>query len=347
MIQYDQTLLDGARFGTSKNESIKTVFGMLKAYNSGDVAESDKPGVLERMLATLGAWVTSHQPKETALNELRWNAMEHLAQAIADEAAVVGVRMLSGPADWKRIGQKVNPQNPRATAVVRNYWLEYVDPMHRPGFALAPKYKEWREQKKKKGEAYESFWDFLGTSSSVHKVEYYEMGKMAQRSQCLVTCKSGKLHIAHDDSLLSTNLMKTVESGYGWGIFVLSPEVELYVGEHVEGEMHHSTFLAGGAVIAAGELTVEDGNLKVMTAKSGHYTPSRQNMHNLVNRLPQLAGDAIILPDFTKRPAPAYRVRDFRADVNCTQTVKKVDILKELPSFLGGQGPQWFASVAD
>ena len=172
---------------------------------------------------------------------------------------------------------------------------------------------------------------------------------MAERSQCLVSCKAAKLHIAHDDSLLSTSMMSTVESGSGWGIFVLSPEVELYVGEHVEGEMqNHSTLLAGGAVIAAGELTVEGGDLKVMTAKSGHYMPSRaENMHTLVNKLPQLSGDAIILPDFTKRPAPAYRVRDFRADINCTQIVKKADIVKELPSFLGGAGPTWFANVAD
>ena len=60
MITYDQTLLDGARFGTSKNESISTVFAMLQFYNSGQVAEGDKPAVLERMLASLGAWVTSH-----------------------------------------------------------------------------------------------------------------------------------------------------------------------------------------------------------------------------------------------------------------------------------------------
>ena len=126
MIQYDQTQLDGAKFGTSKNESISTVFKMLQFYNSGQVADGDKPAVLERMLAGLGAWVTSHQPKETALNELRWDAMEHLAQAIADEAAAVGVKLLSGPADWKKIGQKVNPQNPRATAVVRELLAGYV-----------------------------------------------------------------------------------------------------------------------------------------------------------------------------------------------------------------------------
>jgi hypothetical protein len=348
MITYDQTLLTSARFGTSKNESISTVFGMLQAYNSGEVAENDKPAVLERMLGTLGAWVTSHQPKDTALNELRWDAMEHLAQAIADEAAVVGVRLLSGPADWKKIGEKMYPQNPRSQAVVRSYWLEYVDPMHRPGFYLAEHYKRWRDQRKTKADAYVSFWAYLRTNTKGStSVDYYEANQMAERSKCLVLCKVGKLRKAHDDSLLSTNLMTTVESGDGWGIFVLSPEVDLYVGEHVEGERHHSTFLAGGAVMAAGELTVERGDVKVITAKSGHYMPSRQNMHTLVNRLPQLAGDAIILPDFTKKPTPAYRVRDFRADINCATTVKRSDIVKELPSFLSGKGPTWFANVAD
>lgn len=335
MIQYDQTKLDGARFGTSKNECISTVFGMLQAYNSGQVADSDKPGVLERMLATLGMWITSHQPKQTALNAARWDAMEHLAQAIADEASAVGVRLLSGPADWTKIGEKIKPG---AAAVHRSYWLEYVDPMHRPGFFLAPKYKEWRDQTKLKGDAYESFWDALGTLGNSSKVEYADMAK---RSMFLVSCNAGKLHKASDGLLLSTDGMETLTSGSGWGIFVLSPEIELYVGKHVEGEKHHSTFLAGGAVVAAGEVTVDGGDLKVMTSKSGHYTPSRQNMHNLVSRLPQLAADAVIIPDFTQNPAPAYRIRDFRADINCTTKVRRSDIERELPSFLSGVPPWW------
>ena len=71
-------------------------------------------------------------------------------------------------------------------------------------------------------------------------------------------------------------------------------------------------------------------------------------MHTLVNKLRQLSGDAIILPDFTKRPAPGYRVRDFRADINCTQIIQRSEILlKELPSLLGGIGPKWFANVAE
>ena len=39
-------------------------------------------------------------------------------------------------------------------------------------------------------------------------------------------------------------------------IFVMSPEQILYVGAKILGKFHHSSFLAGGAAIGAGNLVV-------------------------------------------------------------------------------------------
>jgi hypothetical protein len=44
--------------------------------------------------------------------------------------------------------------------------------------------------------------------------------------------------------------------------------------EQVVGQFHHSSFLAGQPVAAAGELQVEAGELKLISNKSGHYKPS-------------------------------------------------------------------------
>lgn len=50
-------------------------------------------------------------------------------------------------------------------------------------------------------------------------------------------------------------------------IFVLSTSRTLYVGIKKKGTFQHSSFLAGGATLAAGRITVENGTLKVHRLK--------------------------------------------------------------------------------
>ncbi|KAL5075731.1 hypothetical protein RYX36_014715, partial [Vicia faba] len=57
-------------------------------------------------------------------------------------------------------------------------------------------------------------------------------------------------------------------------IFVMSTEKKLYAGKKKKGLFHHSSFLAGGATLAAGRLEAEDGVLKSISAYSGHYRPT-------------------------------------------------------------------------
>lgn len=57
------------------------------------------------------------------------------------------------------------------------------------------------------------------------------------------------------------SFVDTIE-GTEW-IYVLSPEKVLYVAQKEKGHFHHSSFLAGGAAIAAGKLVVSNGVIKV------------------------------------------------------------------------------------
>lgn len=50
--------------------------------------------------------------------------------------------------------------------------------------------------------------------------------------------------------------------GAKW-IFVLSTSRNLYIGRKQKGTFQHSSFLAGGATLAAGQLVIENGTLKV------------------------------------------------------------------------------------
>ncbi|GLT40565.1 hypothetical protein SLA2020_146880 [Shorea laevis] len=54
-------------------------------------------------------------------------------------------------------------------------------------------------------------------------------------------------------------------------IVVLCTSKTLYVGQKKKGTFQHSSFLAGGATIAAGRLVVEDGVLEAIWPHSGHY----------------------------------------------------------------------------
>ncbi|KAI3838703.1 hypothetical protein MKX03_035542, partial [Papaver bracteatum] len=45
-----------------------------------------------------------------------------------------------------------------------------------------------------------------------------------------------------------------------------------------KGCFHHSSFLAGGTTLAAGRLVAENGKLKTISAYSGHYRPTEENL---------------------------------------------------------------------
>jgi hypothetical protein len=87
------------------------------------------------------------------------------------------------------------------------------------------------------------------------------------------------------DVPLDTKDMMTNKSGAGFGIFVMDNTGQIYVGSHKVGLFHHSSFLAGGDVAAAGELKASNGKIVSLTDKSGHYKPEVENDLQMINEL--------------------------------------------------------------
>ncbi|WP_119726298.1 hypothetical protein [Thermomonospora amylolytica] len=58
-------------------------------------------------------------------------------------------------------------------------------------------------------------------------------------------------------------------------------------GVHAAGVFHHSSFLAGGPVAAAGELRVVNGRLGLISDRSGHYQPPPEFRDRVVEMLRQ------------------------------------------------------------
>jgi len=68
-------------------------------------------------------------------------------------------------------------------------------------------------------------------------------------------------------------------------IYVTDCDGKFYVGQKIKGQFHHSSFLAGGAICAAGGIKVREGKLLEINPKSGHYKPAQHHFNALIERL--------------------------------------------------------------
>jgi hypothetical protein len=65
-------------------------------------------------------------------------------------------------------------------------------------------------------------------------------------------------------------------------IFVISPKGDIYIAEKQIGAFHHSSFLAGGAVLFAGSIGINEGRLEYFTDISGHYRPDPIHIYQAI-----------------------------------------------------------------
>ena len=75
-------------------------------------------------------------------------------------------------------------------------------------------------------------------------------------------------------------------AGTGKAIFVMSPEGNIYASKsYPVAEFHHSSFLAGEKVAAAGTIDVAQGKILEITNDTGHYQTSQENNKQLLKEL--------------------------------------------------------------
>ncbi|WP_216897597.1 ADP-ribosyltransferase [Nocardia alni] len=106
---------------------------------------------------------------------------------------------------------------------------------------------------------------------------YTPVGRMSPEeleSHRLFVGPDGRLYRASDGMPFDTGDARSAYvSGSGRAMFVMDEFGNLYAGDQVFGERHHSSFLGGRTVTGAGEIEVRDGRLTVMSDRSGHYLP--------------------------------------------------------------------------
>jgi hypothetical protein len=275
--------------------------------------------ILDYIYQVCATYMTEKSMKTTnsvggpAKRKARYDAFTALLQEVAKEIDSLGGKMLSGP---------MNFQDNK-----RNYWLERLDPKHRAGYLISGLYNTWVQSG-----STSTFWVWLKANGgrplkSQSNVAGYENPEGAQW-QHNYYLENGLFYRSDNDTALSTGTWRTEFSGAGWGVFVCSlpmldpgASVGIFVFSynHRAGWDHHSSFLGGSPVMAAGEWIVDNtGKVRVMTGKSGHYMPKWENLHRFVTRFPDIPGDAIIRPNMLDHNSGAdtikfYRISDFRA----------------------------------
>ncbi|KAE8692817.1 protochlorophyllide-dependent translocon component 52 [Hibiscus syriacus] len=178
-------------------------------------------------------------------------------------------------------------KNDKARKLALQHWLEAIDPRHRYGHNLHFYYNQWLNSRCQEPFFY---WLDIGEGREVN-IEKCPRWKLQQ--QCIkylgpmerkpyeIVVEDGKFIYKQTRELLQT----TRENSDSKWIFVLSTSKVLYVGMKKKGTFQHSSFLAGGATIAAGRLVVDNGVLKAVWPHSGHYRPTEENFNDFISFL--------------------------------------------------------------
>ncbi|KAL0459875.1 UNVERIFIED_CONTAM: IQ domain-containing protein IQM2 [Sesamum latifolium] len=179
-------------------------------------------------------------------------------------------------------------KNGKAQKLALQHWLEAIDPRHRYGHNLHFYYIKWLNSQSKEPFFY---WLDIGEGKEVNLIEKCPRSKLQQ--QCIkylgpmerkayeVAMEDGKLFYKQTGEFLDTT---KEPKGSKW-IFVLSTSKTLYVGKKKKGSFQHSSFLAGGATLAAGRIVAEKGVLKAVWPHSGHYRPTPENFQDFISFL--------------------------------------------------------------
>ena len=120
---------------------------------------------------------------------------------------------------------------------------------------------------------------FFGLSTS--KVSYLATEESRRPFKLTFHQRGENAFLQRGGKVFNTQDHSTAFSGRGSAIFVIAPNKVAYAGSHMVERFHHSSFLAGSAVLSAGEIrTNSQGEIIWFSNKSGHYKPDLPQVLN-------------------------------------------------------------------
>jgi hypothetical protein len=224
-----------------------------------------------------------------------------------------------------------------------NYWLEALDPRHRSwGHQFLDIFNQWMHS-----DTTESFWDWLEKTgkADVEGVQYLapderwkywiifdSLDKCLYRHDPKKGARGNKKNIPL--SKFTTRGMSTAHSGRNFAIWVCSPTGVFYSDSHIVSKFHHSSFLGGGRVLAAGEWVVSRGIILLITHKTGHYGASPFNLYNalrLLNDRTDLQKTVVQITDYSRKLTQYIKAVDFLAKGGNASQCHQLGAEKSIP----------------
>ncbi|KAF9281375.1 hypothetical protein BGZ68_006665 [Mortierella alpina] len=206
-----------------------------------------------------------------------------------------------------------------ALVLLTEHWLEMSDKKHRYGSNLKPYHEHWLQEDTSQNFFY---WLDKGDGKTLdleerprarleeERVQYL---KEHERDQFAVHVVNGLLYYKESGKAVHTlptsvqagddvdvsQVLPDTEAGDDEAtrmekkrirnkskyIYVTDPKGTLYVAQKKKGNFHHSSFLGGGTVCAAGGIIVNHGKLVKINPKSGHYRPGQRHFDRLLTNL--------------------------------------------------------------
>ncbi|KAL4156347.1 hypothetical protein PRNP1_005378 [Phytophthora ramorum] len=181
-----------------------------------------------------------------------------------------------------------------ASILHRDFWLEALDDQHRYGFHLRAFHKAWKHEVESRSSEDASFFHWLdhGNGQSVDLPECTQQELRTTRVQYCTAeqRKHYELKFVSDGEegvrvryATSGRVVHTDELSK-W-IFVMDLSGHMYLGRKRKGRFHHSSFVSGAPIFAAGKIIIKHGVILAIEPHSGHFKPRLENLLALCSML--------------------------------------------------------------
>lgn len=186
-----------------------------------------------------------------------------------------------------------------ASILHKDFWLEALDEQHRYGFHLRAFHKAWKSEMAEEGAKIDSedtsFFHWLDHGNG-RNLDLPECSQQELRTTRVEYCnakqrKNYELKFVSDREdgqvtvqyAASGRVLHTDERSK-W-IFVMDLAGRLYLNRKRKGRFHHSSFVAGAPIFAAGKVIVKNGVIIAIEPHSGHFKPRLENLLALCSML--------------------------------------------------------------
>lgn len=165
----------------------------------------------------------------------------------------------------------------------QDYWLQKLDPAHRPQEYLNTQFKSWCQSPSDL-----DFFDWCAVTEAtrdyqVNSIIYLQTDEQRQDYQAQLV--NG--YIGLQDAIADTTHFEIPGKGNGYAAYVITADGTLYLNDqHQKNCFSHASFTNGEPVVCAGMIKIVDGKIMDINNISGHYRPDLSNFLQAILRMP-------------------------------------------------------------